>query len=87
MPYCQHCGKDVVYDAEICPHCGRRIKKKEDQDACGCLSAFGGIMAFFGIAGLYGLYTGSYAPEGAYWVYIALIILGGLFIARAWGKI
>ena len=27
MSYCKYCGKEVNLYAEICPHCGRRIRE------------------------------------------------------------
>jgi hypothetical protein len=51
MPYCPTCGEEVLYNAEICPHCGvRRIaEKKVETDSCGCLAIGGVIMIFFGL--------------------------------------
>ena len=29
MPFCPGCGVEVIDTAEICPHCGTRVKKQK----------------------------------------------------------
>ena len=32
MVKCQHCGKQIPYDANLCPYCGRSIKQLQQKD-------------------------------------------------------
>lgn len=32
MIKCQHCGRQIPYDANLCPYCGRSIKQFEQKD-------------------------------------------------------
>ena len=69
MKFCTHCGKDVLDDALICPHCGCSVQYDEPQKNAGysqqatyappvadnysALSILGLVFSFFG--GLLGL--------------------------------
>ena len=35
MIQCQHCGRQIPYDANLCPYCGRSIKKFHQKPAIG----------------------------------------------------
>lgn len=32
MKYCSRCGKEIVADAVICPHCGCAVEKRKEDD-------------------------------------------------------
>ena len=32
MIKCQHCGKQIPYDANLCPYCGRSIKQFQQKE-------------------------------------------------------
>lgn len=55
--YCSKCGAKIDKDAEICPHCGCRVKTEKDRSWLGVCSiifgALGGLLGLiFGIIGL-----------------------------------
>lgn len=33
MKYCRHCGKEVLDEAVLCPHCGCKIGEMEEDNA------------------------------------------------------
>jgi hypothetical protein len=93
MPkYCFSCGKPLEMDnAEICPNCGVRLRKRPDPDPCGCSLLFAYIFILLGLVILGASFYNSPWTANDRWLYalFGLISLGGgiYFVAKAWGRI
>jgi len=65
MAYCSKCGKEVHDDAEICVHCGCRIKNESFVNTTDGKNAVRFILTFFlGFIGSFIINHTSIKPEG-----------------------
>lgn len=66
MAYCSKCGKEILDEAEICPHCGCRVKEapvtvstKDEQNMVRFLLTF-----FLGFIGAFIINNTDFKPKG-----------------------
>ncbi len=82
MAYCSKCGKEVLDDAEICVHCGCRIKNEPLLNSNDGKNAIRFILTFFlGFIGSFIINNTNLKPKGwrsrtcAYF-FLSIITLG-----------
>ncbi|MCT8337644.1 zinc-ribbon domain-containing protein [Methanoculleus sp. Afa-1] len=87
MPnYCPECGKELISpNAEICPHCGVRLKEIVINRRSPVLAA---ILSFF-ISGLGQIYNGQFGKGIAYFIiymfcFLSLFFLIGFLLIPLW---
>ena len=74
--HCSECGGEISLKAEICPHCGVRVRPLPGTTRSGRTKIAAALLALFlGVAGAHKFYLGN-AKMGIIYILISLIAVG-----------
>ncbi len=79
MAYCSKCGKEIHDDAEICIHCGCRVKNEQNAESEGGKKIARFFLTFFlGFLGSFIINCSGLKPQGWKSRTLAYFFLGAL---------
>ena len=74
--HCSECGREISLKAEICPHCGVRVRPLPGTTRSGRTKIAAALLALFlGVAGAHKFYLGN-AKMGIIYILISLTAVG-----------